>query len=137
MLREHRPGKAERPVDDSPQSPGPRTAQNSVHLVLITTTTTKIERLTGLGARPLNEIKIPTVRTGGATFSRRRVRALAPGWNMLRFVLAKGGTTYGWAPPDRFRPVLRHVPVEGVAGADRSGQLADNHPDNVTPTRAG
>jgi len=29
----------------------------------------EVERLTGLGARPLNEIKFPAVRTGSATFS--------------------------------------------------------------------
>jgi hypothetical protein len=27
-----------------------------------------IERLTGLGAKPLNEIKLPAVRMGGVTF---------------------------------------------------------------------
>jgi predicted enzyme related to lactoylglutathione lyase len=40
--------------------PTPRTAKNSVHLVLITDQyDEEIERLTGLGARPLNEIKLP------------------------------------------------------------------------------
>ncbi len=49
--------------------PEPKTAKNSVHLVLITGHyDEEIERLTGLGARPLNEIKIPAVRAGSATF---------------------------------------------------------------------
>src|SRR5262245_20480797 len=40
--------------------PGPGTAKNSVHPVLITDRyDEEIERLTGLGARPLNEIKVP------------------------------------------------------------------------------
>jgi hypothetical protein len=29
----------------------------------------EIERLTGLGAKPLNEVKVPAVRAGGATFN--------------------------------------------------------------------
>jgi hypothetical protein len=40
--------------------PGPGTAKNSVHPVLVTDRyDEEIERLTGLGARPLNEIKVP------------------------------------------------------------------------------
>jgi hypothetical protein len=40
--------------------PGPGTAKNSVHPVLVTDHyDEEIERLTGLGARPLNEIKLP------------------------------------------------------------------------------
>src|ERR1700751_1674415 len=45
------------------------TAKNSVHLVLVTDDyDEEIERLTGLGARPLNEIKLPpaAVPPGGA-----------------------------------------------------------------------
>jgi Glyoxalase-like domain len=50
--------------------PGPATAKNSVHPVLVTDHhDEEIERLTALGARPLNEIKLPAVRTGGMTFS--------------------------------------------------------------------
>jgi hypothetical protein len=50
--------------------PGPGTAKNSIHLVLITDHyDEEIERLTGLGARPLNEVKLPGVRAGGATFN--------------------------------------------------------------------
>jgi hypothetical protein len=47
------------PPDDSPQSPRARDRQNSVHPVLITDHyNEEIERLTALGARPLNEIKL-------------------------------------------------------------------------------
>ena len=44
-------------------SPSPR----RIHLVLVTDHyDEEIERLTGLGARPLNEIKLPAVRSGAA-----------------------------------------------------------------------
>jgi predicted enzyme related to lactoylglutathione lyase len=47
----------------------PRTAKNSVHLVLITDQyDEEVERLTGLGARPLIENKLPAVHAGGVTF---------------------------------------------------------------------
>jgi hypothetical protein len=50
--------------------PGTGTAKNSIHLVLVTDHyDEEIDRLTGLGARPLNETKLPAVRAGGATFS--------------------------------------------------------------------
>ena len=40
--------------------PGPGTAKNSVHFVLVTDHyDEEIERLTGLGARPLSETKLP------------------------------------------------------------------------------
>jgi len=40
--------------------PGPGTARNSIHPVLVTDHhDEEVERLTGLGARPLNEIKLP------------------------------------------------------------------------------
>ena len=40
--------------------PEPKTAKNSVHPVLVTDHyDEEIERLTALGARPLNEIKLP------------------------------------------------------------------------------
>ena len=43
--------------------PGPGTAKNSVHPVLVTDHhDEEIERLTGLGARALNETKLPEVR---------------------------------------------------------------------------
>jgi hypothetical protein len=50
--------------------PEPKTAKNSVHLVLITDHyDQEIQRLTGLGATPLNQTKIPAVRAGDVTFS--------------------------------------------------------------------
>jgi hypothetical protein len=52
----------------NPSEPG--AAKNSIHPVLMTDHYDKeIERLTALGARPLNEIKLPAVRAGGVTFS--------------------------------------------------------------------
>ena len=43
--------------------PEPRAAKNSVHIVLITDNyDQEIERLTSLGAKPLNEVKLPMVR---------------------------------------------------------------------------
>ena len=46
------------------------TAKNSVHLVLITDHyDAEIKRLTGLGARSLNETKQPSVRAGNVTFN--------------------------------------------------------------------
>jgi hypothetical protein len=63
-------------VDATGPDSGPRMILHTVpelkgmHLVLITDHyDEEIERLTGLGARPLNEIKLPAVRTGGVTFS--------------------------------------------------------------------
>jgi hypothetical protein len=50
--------------------PEPGTAKNSVHLVLITDYyDEEIERLTGLGARPVSPIKLPAIRAGAVTFS--------------------------------------------------------------------
>jgi predicted enzyme related to lactoylglutathione lyase len=44
-------------------APEPKTAKNSLHLVLVTDHyDEEIERVTGLGARPLNETKLPAVR---------------------------------------------------------------------------
>jgi predicted enzyme related to lactoylglutathione lyase len=44
-------------------APAPKTAKNSLHLVLVTDHyDEETERLTGLGARPLNETKLPAVR---------------------------------------------------------------------------
>jgi predicted enzyme related to lactoylglutathione lyase len=44
-------------------APGPRAAKNSIHPVLITDHyQEEIERLTGLGATPLNETSLPAVR---------------------------------------------------------------------------
>src|ERR1700723_56027 len=63
-------------VDATGPDSGPRMILHNVpepkgiHPVLVTDHyDEEIERLTGLGARPLNEIKLPEVRTGGGTFS--------------------------------------------------------------------
>jgi Glyoxalase-like domain len=63
-------------VDAAGPESGPRMLLHNVpepkgmHLVLITDHyDEEVERLTGLGARPLNEVKLPAVRTGDATFS--------------------------------------------------------------------
>ncbi len=66
----------------------PRTAKNSVHLVLITDHyDEEIERLTGLGARPLNEIKLPAVRAGGVTFSVSQTTFADPEGNEFDLVI--------------------------------------------------
>ncbi len=68
--------------------PEPKAAKNSVHLVLITDHyDEEIERLTGLGARPLNEIKLPAVRTGGVTFSVSQTTFADPEGNEFDLVL--------------------------------------------------
>ena len=68
--------------------PGPGTAKNSVHLVLITDHYYKeIERLTGLGARPINEIKLPAVRAGGVTFSVSQTTFADPEGNEFELVM--------------------------------------------------
>ena len=52
------PESGPRMILHNPSEPG--TAKNSVHLVLVTDDyDEEIERLTGLGARPLSEIKLP------------------------------------------------------------------------------
>jgi predicted enzyme related to lactoylglutathione lyase len=67
--------------------PAPRTAKNSVHLVLITDHyDEEIERLTSLGARPLNEIKLPAVRTGGVTFNVSQTTFADPEGNEFELV---------------------------------------------------
>jgi glyoxalase superfamily protein len=68
--------------------PGPGTAKNSVHLVLITDHyDEEIERLTGLGARPLNEIKLPEVRAGDVTFSVSQTTFADPEGNEFDLVI--------------------------------------------------
>jgi hypothetical protein len=68
--------------------PRPGTAKNSVHLVLITDRyDEEIERLTGLGARPLNEIKLPAVHAGGATFSVSQTTFADPEGNEFDLVI--------------------------------------------------
>jgi len=68
--------------------PEPSMAKNSVHLVLITDHyDEEIERLTGLGARPLNEIKLPAVRAGGVTFSVSQTTFADPEGNEFDLVI--------------------------------------------------
>jgi hypothetical protein len=68
--------------------PGPGTAKNSIHLVLITDHyDEETERLTGLGARPLNEVKLPGVRAGGATFNVSQTTFADPEGNEFDLVM--------------------------------------------------
>jgi hypothetical protein len=68
--------------------PGPGTAKASVHPVLMTERyDEEIERLTGLGARPLNEIKLPAVRAGGVTFSVSQTTSADPEGNEFELVM--------------------------------------------------
>jgi len=67
---------------------GPGTAKTSIHPVLMTDHyDEEIERLTGLGARPLNEIKLPAVRTGGVTFSVSQTTFADPEGNEFDLVM--------------------------------------------------
>ena len=64
------------------------TAKNSVHLVLITDHyDEEIERLTGLGAKPLNEIKLPAVLPGGVKFNVSQTTFADPEGNEFELVL--------------------------------------------------
>ena len=68
--------------------PAPRTAKNSVHLVLITDQyDEEIERLTRLGARPLNELKFPAVRAGAMTFNVSQTTFADPEGNEFELVM--------------------------------------------------
>ena len=68
--------------------PEPGTAKNSVHLVLITDHyDEEIERLTGLGARPLNEVQLPAVRSGLITFAVRQTTFADPEGNEFDLVM--------------------------------------------------
>jgi hypothetical protein len=68
--------------------PKPRSAKNSIHLVLITDHyDEEIERLTSLGARPLGEIKLPAVRAGAATFSVSQTTFADPEGNEFELVM--------------------------------------------------
>ena len=69
-------------------APGAKTAKNSVHPVLVTDHyDEELERLTGLGARPLNEIKLPAVRMDGATFSVSQTTFADPEGNEFDLVI--------------------------------------------------
>ena len=66
---------------------GPGTAKNSVHPVLITDHyDEEIERLTALGARPINEIKLPAVRSGLITYAVRQTTFADPEGNEFDLV---------------------------------------------------
>jgi hypothetical protein len=68
--------------------PGPGTAKTSIHPVLMTDRyAEEIERLTALGAKPLNEIKIPAVRAGGMTFSVSQTAFADPEGNEFDLVM--------------------------------------------------
>jgi hypothetical protein len=68
--------------------PGPGTAKNSVHPVLVTDHhDEEIERLTGLGARPLDEIKLPAVRSGLITYTVRQTTFADPEGNEFDLVI--------------------------------------------------
>jgi hypothetical protein len=67
---------------------GPTTAKNAIHPVLITDHyDEEIERLAGLGAKPLNEVKVPAVRAGGATFSVSQTTFADPEGNEFDLVM--------------------------------------------------
>jgi hypothetical protein len=81
-------------VDATSPESGPRMLLHNVpepkgmHLVLITDHyDEEVERLTGLGARPLNETKIPAVRAGGATFNVSQTTFADPEGNEFDLVI--------------------------------------------------
>jgi hypothetical protein len=68
--------------------PEPGKAKNSVHPVLITDHyEEEIERLTGLGAKPLNEIKLPAVRLGGDLYVVQQTTFADPEGNEFDLVI--------------------------------------------------
>jgi len=70
----------------NPQGPG--TAKTTIHPVLMTDRyDEEIERLTALGAKPLNQIKIPAVRAGGATFNVSQATLADPDGNEFDLVM--------------------------------------------------
>jgi hypothetical protein len=81
-------------VDATDPASGPRMILHHVpepkgfHLVLVTDHyDEEVERLTGLGARPLNETKLPAVRAGGATFSVSQTTFADPEGNEFDLVI--------------------------------------------------
>jgi hypothetical protein len=67
---------------------GPGAARNAIHPVLMTDHyNEEIERLTGLGAKPLSEVKVPAVRAGGATFSVSQTTFADPEGNEFDLVM--------------------------------------------------
>ena len=80
------PGSGPRMILRRPAQPG--AAKNALHPVLLTDHyDDEIERLTGLGARPLNQIKLPAVRAGGATFNVSQTTFADPEGNEFDLVL--------------------------------------------------
>jgi hypothetical protein len=81
-------------VDAAGPESGPRMLLRNVpepkgmHLVLITDRyNEEIGRLTGLGARPLNEIKLPAVRLGGDLYVVRQTTFADPEGNEFDLVI--------------------------------------------------
>jgi hypothetical protein len=81
-------------VDATDPASGPRMLLHNVpepkgiHLVLLTEHyDEETERLTGLGARPLNEIKLPPVRSGLITYSVRQTTFADPEGNEFDLVM--------------------------------------------------
>ena len=81
-------------VDATGPESGPRMLLHNVpepkgmHLVLITDRyDEEIGRLTGLGARPLNEIKLPAVRLGGHFYEVRQTTFADPEGNEFDLVI--------------------------------------------------
>jgi hypothetical protein len=69
-------------------NPAGPAARNAIRPVLITDHyNEEIERLTGLGAKPLNEVKVPAVRAGGATFSVSQTTFADPEGNEFDLVM--------------------------------------------------
>ena len=81
-------------VDATGPESGPRMILHTVpepkgmHLVLITDHyAEEVERLTGLGAKPLNEIKLPAVRLGGDLYVVQQTRFADPEGNEFDLVI--------------------------------------------------
>ena len=81
-------------VDATGPESGPRMLLHNVpepkgiHLVLVTEHyDEEIERLTGLGARPLNQIKLPAVRSGLITYTVRQTTFADPEGNEFDLVI--------------------------------------------------
>ena len=81
-------------VDATGPESGPRMLLHNVpepkgiHLVLVTDHyDEEIERLTSLGARPLNETKLPAVRSGLSTYTVRQTTFADPEGNEFDLVL--------------------------------------------------
>jgi hypothetical protein len=80
------PDSGPRMILHNPAEPG--AAKNAIHPVLMTDHyNEEIERLTSLGAKPLNEIKVPAVRAGGATFSVSQTTFADPEGNEFDLVI--------------------------------------------------